>query len=46
VDDGGELDATVDAPATITLPDATLLVRPGWRARALPAGGWMLERTS
>lgn len=46
IDSGGELDATVVGPASITLPDATLLVREGWRARALPAGGWMLERTA
>ena len=31
-------------PAVLALPDATLLVRAGWRARALPIGGWMLER--
>jgi N-methylhydantoinase A len=28
----------------ISLPDATLLVAPGWTARALPIGGWLLER--
>lgn len=43
-DDGGPLDATVRGPATIALPDATLLVRDGWTARALPIGGWLLER--
>ena len=34
---------TVHGPATVQLPDATLLVRPGWTARALPIGGWLLE---
>ena len=43
-DDGGELGATVRGPATIALPDATLLVRAGWTARALPIGGWLVER--
>jgi N-methylhydantoinase A len=44
VDEGGELEATVRGPANIALPDATLLVREGWTARALPIGGWLLER--
>ena len=44
VDTGAPLDATVRGPATIALPDATLLVREGWTARALPIGGWLLER--
>ena len=43
-DDGGELDAVVAGPATIALPDATLLVPGGWSARALPTGGWLVER--
>jgi N-methylhydantoinase A/oxoprolinase/acetone carboxylase beta subunit len=43
-DDGGEFDATVTGPRVVALPDATLLVAPGWTARALPIGGWMLER--
>jgi len=43
VDDGGALDTTVAGPAVIALPDATLLVAPGWRARALEMGGWLLE---
>ncbi|HET8769448.1 MAG TPA: hydantoinase/oxoprolinase family protein [Gemmatimonadaceae bacterium] len=33
----------VDGEATITLGDATLRVARGWRAVALPAGGWFLE---
>jgi N-methylhydantoinase A len=44
VDDAGVLDATVRGPATIALPDATLLVRAGWTARALASGGWSVER--
>ena len=43
-DDGGALEATVRGHATIALSDATLLVREGWTARALPIGGWLLER--
>jgi N-methylhydantoinase A len=43
-DSGGALDARVRGPATIALPDATLLVRPGWMARSLDLGGWILER--
>jgi N-methylhydantoinase A/oxoprolinase/acetone carboxylase beta subunit len=31
-------------PATATLPDATLLVKPGWVARGLELGGWLLDR--
>ncbi|GAC1683395.1 MAG: hydantoinase/oxoprolinase family protein [Gemmatimonadaceae bacterium] len=42
-DDGRGLDATVHGHATITLPDATMLVQRGWTARALEAGGWMME---
>jgi len=43
-DTGGELDVTVRGRAVIALPDATLLVADGWTARALPIGGWLLER--
>jgi N-methylhydantoinase A len=43
-DAGGPLDARVRGPATIGLPDATLLVQPGWVARTLELGGWLLER--
>jgi len=45
-DDGSAFDATVHGHATIELPDATLLVAPGWEARALPIGGWMMERSA
>jgi len=44
VDSGAPLAASVRGRATIVLPDATLLVAAGWTARALPIGGWMLER--
>jgi len=44
VDDGAALGATVRGPASIALPDATLLVPEGWTARALEIGGWMVER--
>jgi N-methylhydantoinase A len=43
-DDGTMFDATVRGHATVELPDATLLVVPGWEARALPIGGWIMER--
>ena len=43
-DDGGMFDARVEGPASIALPDATLLVAPGWVATALPLGGWELVR--
>ncbi|GMV09985.1 MAG: hypothetical protein AMXMBFR55_17190 [Gemmatimonadota bacterium] len=43
VDSGGALSAVVRGPAVIALPDATLLVAPGWTARALDMGGWILE---
>jgi N-methylhydantoinase A/oxoprolinase/acetone carboxylase beta subunit len=44
VDGGGPLDAVVRGRAAIALPDATLLVAAGWAARALPIGGWLVER--
>jgi N-methylhydantoinase A len=44
LDDGSVCDATVRGRAVIALSDATLLVAAGWTARALPIGGWMLER--
>jgi N-methylhydantoinase A len=36
--------ATVIGPASVALPDATLFIAPGWRADALPIGGWRLTR--
>ncbi|MBV6520218.1 MAG: hypothetical protein MNPFHGCM_00323 [Gemmatimonadaceae bacterium] len=43
-DDGGPSDARVVGRATIALPNATLLVADGWTARALPIGGWLVEK--
>jgi N-methylhydantoinase A len=43
-DDGGIFEATLDGPRVIALTDSTLLVAAGWTARALPIGGWLLER--
>ncbi len=43
-DDGGAFEATVRGPASIALPDATLFVPREWTARALPTGGWLVER--
>jgi N-methylhydantoinase A/oxoprolinase/acetone carboxylase beta subunit len=45
-DDGSLFDATVRGRSTVELPDATLLVALGWEARALPIGGWIMERVS
>jgi N-methylhydantoinase A len=45
-DTGGELEMTVRGPMAVALPDATMLVADGWSARALPIGGWMMERAS
>ena len=46
VDDGSACDAVVPGEAVVTLPDATLYVAPGWTARALEIGGWLMERAS
>lgn len=43
VDDGRAMDRTLTGPAVVRLPDATMRVAPGWSARALDMGGWMLE---
>jgi len=43
-DGGGAAEAVVRGPATVALPDATMLVPDGWTARMLPVGGWMVER--
>ena len=43
-DTGSELDVTVRGPLAIALPDATMYVSRGWSARALPLGGWLMER--
>lgn len=44
VDAGGPAVAEVEGPTTVLLPDATLWVAEGWRASALPIGGWRLRR--
>jgi len=46
VDDGGAMSGIVVGRATVGLPDATLLVADGWRATALPIGGWLLEQVA
>ena len=43
VDDGRAMDRTIEGPFTMRLPDATMHVKAGWTARALPIGGWMLN---
>jgi N-methylhydantoinase A len=42
-DAGGAAPSHLEGPATIVLPDATVLLPVGWTARALEIGGWMLE---
>ncbi|MEK0430870.1 MAG: hypothetical protein RL139_674 [Gemmatimonadota bacterium] len=37
-------EAVVVGPRSVTLPDATCWVAPGWRATALDLGGWRLDR--
>jgi N-methylhydantoinase A len=34
----------LQGPGVVALADATMVVAPGWNARSLPIGGWMLER--
>lgn len=43
VDDGRAMARTIVGNAVVRLPDATMRVAPGWTARALPIGGWMME---
>jgi len=35
---------SIRGPAVVALPDATLFVADGWTARALPIGGYLMER--
>ena len=44
--DGGKAGETIVGPASLALSDATMHVAPGWTARSLEIGGWMLERAS
>ena len=44
VDDGRAMTRVIAGPAVVRLPDATMRVAPGWTARALDIGGWMLEQ--
>ena len=45
VDRGGPaLGILITGPASVTLSDATLWIAEGWRATALPIGGWQLDR--
>jgi N-methylhydantoinase A len=46
VDDGGQFEATIHGRRVVALPDATMLLPEGWVARALPIGGWFVERTT
>ncbi|MCX5765785.1 MAG: hydantoinase/oxoprolinase family protein [Gemmatimonadetes bacterium] len=39
-----EIAEPMHGPRVLTLADATMVVAAGWTARALPIGGWMLER--
>ena len=43
LDDGRAMSRTLQGPCVVRLPDATMRVTPGWTARALETGGWMLE---
>lgn len=42
--EGGAVGETIQGPASFALSDATMYVAPGWTARSLEIGGWMLER--
>ena len=44
LDTGAPLDARVPGREVITLADSSLLVTEHWTARALPIGGWLLEK--
>jgi hypothetical protein len=35
---------TIHGPAVVALSDATMFVADGWTARALPIGGYVMER--
>ena len=44
VDDGRAMARVLEGPAVVRLPDATMRIAPGWTARSLEIGGWMLEQ--
>lgn len=44
VDDGRAMARVIHGPAVVRLPDATMRIAPGWTARSLEIGGWMLEQ--
>jgi N-methylhydantoinase A len=44
IDSGAPIDRTIAGPAIVALPDATMRVAEGWTGRAMPIGGWLLER--
>jgi N-methylhydantoinase A len=44
VDDGHALERVLTGPSVVRLPDATMHIAAGWTARALPIGGWIMER--
>ena len=46
VDDGRTMQRTIVGPFTVRLPDATMRVNAGWKATALPIGGWLMELVS
>lgn len=43
VDDGRMMERSITGPFTVRLPDATMHIKTGWTAHALPIGGWMME---
>ncbi|MBL0171349.1 MAG: hydantoinase/oxoprolinase family protein [Gemmatimonadaceae bacterium] len=45
VDDGRAMTRMLEGNCVVRLADATMRVAPGWVARALPIGGWMMELT-
>lgn len=43
LDDGRAMTRSLEGPAVVRLPDATMRIAHRWTARALDIGGWMLE---
>lgn len=44
LDDGRAMTRVLRGPFVVRLNDATMYIAAGWTARALPTGGWMMER--